>query len=131
MFDTLMVIDKKKTLEILSSKLLKADFWELEFYCNKARDIDDSSVLRSILKRLSTDDVNTFNNDNYWSLMEVLVYKNSKVLDKKTVNAILKNKFAVKKHNLNEKEIYEDIELIRRSLKRTKSFDEEQVDEYR
>lgn len=131
MFDTLLVTDKKKTLDVLNSKLLKADFWELEFYCNKAKSIDASSVIRSILVRLSTDYVNTFNNDNNWVLMEVMVYKNSKELDKKTVNAILKNEYAVKKHKVSEEGLYEKIDLIRRSLKRTKSFDEEQVDEYR
>ncbi|MEO8514908.1 MAG: hypothetical protein ABI543_15220 [Ignavibacteria bacterium] len=131
MFDTLLVTDKVSAMNIINSKLLKADFWELEFYCSKAKDIDDSSLIKTILMRLKTDTENTFNNDNYWALMKVFVSKNSKELDKKTVQAILKNEYAVKKHKYDEKELFDDIDLIRRSLNRVKSFDEEQLDKYR
>lgn len=131
MFATLISNIPEKAIQILNNKLKLSDYEELEFYCSKAKNLDNSSIINTILNRLETDTENTYDNDNYWYLMEVLVYKNNKELDKKLMNAVLKNKYAVKNNKYNEKEILEDIDLIRRSLKRTKSFDEEQVDEYR
>lgn len=131
MFDTLISNNPEKAIQILNNKLKSSDYNELRFYCSKAKNLDNTSIINTILNRLETDTEKTYNNDNYWYLMEVLVYKNNKELDKKLMNAVLKNKYAVKNNKYNLKKILYVIDLIRESLKWTKSFDQQQLEKYR
>lgn len=131
MFDTLYRINRNKALVILNSKLRTSDYKELEFYCAKAKSIKDTSLINSILMRLKTDEVNTFQNDNYWHLMEVIVSLNEARYDELMIDSILQNEYVTQKMSKNRKSISDDIELMRWSMSNTKSLDQLELDKYR
>ena len=122
MIDTLMVIDSIKTLNLINLKLYNSEYKELELYCKKAINIKDLSFIETIFKRLSNSD-EVYKGDDYWYLLEVVLsYKNAEI-EKKLINVL-------KKYS-NLKNVEDKIDLIKRSMDRTNTFDEIFIDKYR
>jgi hypothetical protein len=131
LLDTLLVHDSISALNLIEKKIIKSEYGELEFFCEKVRKFNNESIIEAILNRLQSDKENTFDGDEYWVLMEAILATNNPELEAKLLNALLTNDYAMKKKFRNKENIKESIELIKWALKNPKSIDEMSMEKYR